>query len=84
MIKPQGSKILIKVDEKTETKSGIKIISNTHIITEDAEILAIGPEVSKVKIGDRIMFKTWVLDQIKIGEETHHFLDEKDILAICE
>jgi len=80
-MKPLNYKIQLRVERLTQTKSGIELTGNTLII-EEAEVLAIGSRVTTIKKGDNVLFKSWALDNVTIGDEIYSFIEEKDILAI--
>lgn len=82
-IKPQGSNILIEVEER-QAKGGIIVASDNSIITEIATVKAIGPDVREVQVGDKVMFKSWNLDITEIDDQKYPFLEEKAILAIIK
>jgi len=80
-MKPLNYKIQLRIERLTHTKSGIELTGNTLII-EEAEVLAIGSKVTTIKKGDNVLFKSWALDNVTIGDEIYSFIEEKDILAI--
>ncbi|HLD30576.1 MAG TPA: co-chaperone GroES [Patescibacteria group bacterium] len=92
-IKPLGDRVVIKpiLEDKT-TKSGIVLPQTVDKEKpEQGEVLAIGPgkildngQVSPmgVKVGDKVMFKKYSPDEIKIEGEELLIISEGDILAI--
>ena len=55
MIKPINDKILIKIEEKFQSTSGLDVSTvEQNLINEQAEVLAVGDEVKKIKKGDII------------------------------
>ncbi|OGF21591.1 co-chaperone GroES [Candidatus Falkowbacteria bacterium RIFOXYB2_FULL_38_15] len=92
-IKPLGDRVVIKpiLEDKT-TKSGIVLPQTVDKEKpEQGEVLAIGPgkildngQVSPmgVKVGDKVMFKKYSPDEIKIESEELLIISESDILAI--
>ena len=81
MINPLGQNVQIAIEEMKQTSSGL-ILSTEGLITEKAEVIAIGPEVKKVKKGDKILFKSWALDTVEINKEKISFIKEDDIIAL--
>jgi len=79
MIKPLHKNCLIEIEEMKE-KSGI-ILPDNNIITEIAKVIAIGEDVKKVKKGNRILFKSWSIDEVEIKKKKHIFISEDLILA---
>lgn len=81
-IKPQNNKCLISIEDLEKTKSGIIISNADNIIIEVARVKEIGDKVKKIKIGDKIMFKSWSLDIVEIEDIKYSFIAEEDILAV--
>ncbi len=92
-IKPLGDRVIIKpIAEDITTKSGIVLPETMEKEkAEKGEVLAIGPgrildngQVAPmaVKVGDKVMFKKYSPDEIKIDGEELLIISEPDILAI--
>lgn len=55
-----GKKVLIKADKpKTQTDSGFHIYEQWKSLPQTGEVLAVGPEVEEVKVGDRVLFERY-------------------------
>lgn len=67
---PLGHRVVAKQVEKTgKTKSGFYLPEDAKEAPEMAEVLAVGPKVKDVKVGDMIIYKTYG-SAIKVnGEE---------------
>jgi co-chaperonin GroES (HSP10) len=92
-IKPWGNKI--QLDFPT-TKAGALQVDTGASIQEIGVVLAIGPEVhtlrqveknkpvisTRIKVGDRLLIKTWDVDIITLENEVYYFISE-DSRAIC-
>lgn len=92
-IKPLGDRVILKpIRNEEATKSGI-ILPDTvdKERPEKGEVVATGPgkllndgkrsEMS-VKAGDKVMFKKYSPDEIKIDNVDYLVISEEDILAI--
>jgi chaperonin GroES len=92
-IKPLNDRVIVKpIAKEEQTKSGI-ILPDTvdKEKPEQGEVIAVGPgkildngsraEMS-VKVGNKVLFKKYSPDEIKIEEEEVLVLEEGDILAI--
>jgi chaperonin GroES len=94
-LKPLHSNVIVKAIEADEiTPSGIVLPETVgKDKPEQGEIIAVGEgSLSEkgekipvaVKIGDKVVFKKYSPDEIKIDNKKYLIIDEKDILAIIE
>ena len=94
-LKPLGDHVVIKALNKEEvSKSGI-ILPETvdKEKPEQGTVVAVGPgkmletgsrAVMSVKAGDKVVFKKYGPDEVKIDKEEFLVISEGDILAIVE
>ncbi|MBM3204617.1 co-chaperone GroES [Candidatus Uhrbacteria bacterium] len=94
-LRPLGDRVIVKPVSKEEiTKSGI-IIPGTadKERPEQGEIIAVGPgkmldngsrAVMNVKVGDKVVFKKYSPDEVKIDDVEYLVLSESDIMAVIE
>lgn len=83
-IDPLGKNIHIAVEEP---KVGVLDTSSRNSAVEYGEVLAVGEEVKmKIKVGDKVFFKSWGCDIINYKEKRHIFVNEDTgaILAIVK
>ena len=92
--KPLSNNVFIEIEEEKETKSGI-ILPDTVGKSEPikGKIIAVGLGKfsdrgeripMSVKIGDIVLFRKYVLDEIEIDNKKYLVGDEDDIIAIIE
>jgi chaperonin GroES len=94
-LKPLHSNVIVKpLSKETMTKSGIVIpdtISKEK--PEQGEVVAVGTgrlldngqiAPMSVKVGDKVMFRKYSPDEIKVGEEEYLVIKEQDIMLIIE
>lgn len=91
-ITPLFSNVLIKpVDAESKTASGIIIPDTVKEKPQVGLVMAIGeghisPKGDKekmvVKVGDKVMYKKWGGNEVKVGNEEWTIVEQKDILAI--
>lgn len=86
IIKPLGKRILIKKGQHEEvTKSGI-VLPGT--VTKDesiiGEVLAIGSDITEVKVGEKIIYEKYSGTEVKDGDESYLLLEIENVLAIVE
>ena len=80
-LKPLKDRVVAKVEKPLEkTKSGI-LLGEAKEKPAYAVVEAIGPEVSGVKKGDKIVYKEYSTTEIKVDGEEYLILKEEDVLA---
>lgn len=91
MIKPLGSRVLIKMKEGEETtKSGIILAGAAQKKPQIAEVIEVGPgevidgkaETMNVKKGDNIIVSEYAGTKVKYEGEEYIIVKQNDILAI--
>jgi co-chaperonin GroES (HSP10) len=79
-IKTVGTRIKVDIEIPT---AGALNTSSVKVAKEVGEITGVGEDVAlPVKVGDRIMFKSWGVDIINHEGKDHYFIDE-NTGAIC-
>ena len=90
-IKPLSDNILIEpVEKEQKTPSGIVIPDTAKEKPQEGKVVAVGPgrmEKGKrvppqVKVGDRVLYKKWGGNEIKLEGKEYLFVKEEDLLAI--
>ncbi len=93
-IKPLFDNVLIKpLEEETKTPSGIVLPETAKEKPQVGKIMAVGsgtvtddgkkvPMV--VKVGQKVMYKKWGGNEVKVGNEEWLLVEQKDILAVIE
>lgn len=81
MLKPLFSKVIVKIDEtETKTKTGIIIAESAQTPSLTATVMAIGPDVTAVNEGDRIMLDKFHA-KLDIGDGLT-VVEESDIIGV--
>lgn len=94
-LKPLHDHVIVKAIAKNEvTKSGIVIPETVDKEKpEKGEVVAVGPgklmesgqrAQMSVKIGDKVMFKKYSPDEIKVDGEEYLVISDSDIIAVLE
>ena len=93
MIKPLGSRVLIKMKEGEEkTKSGIILSGSAQEKPQIAEVIEVGPgekidgklEEMYIKKGDNVIVNKYSGTEVKYEGTEYIILKQEDILAIVE
>lgn len=71
MIKPFGSNVLVKPEQKKQI-----LVSEQGTLCEYGTVEAIGDEVTKIKVGDKIGFLIWGVNKLVVEDETFYFINE--------
>lgn len=94
-LKPLGDHLVVKVSKEDKTtKSGIVLPDTVDKEKQETgEVTAVGPgkllengtrAPMDVKVGDKILFKKYALDEFKLAEEEFGTLQLSDVIAIIE
>ena len=84
MLKPLSNNLLILGEEKQSTSS-IIIPDTAHKDRPSVgKIVAIGPKVKDVKVGDKVLLKTYMLDELEIDGKKHLTGQEDCVIGIIE
>ena len=94
-VKPLFDNVLVKpLEAVNTTASGIVLPDNAKEKPQIGEVMAIGQgvmddgEIVKnsmiVKVGDKVMYKKWGGDEVKVNGQDWMIVRQSDILAIME
>jgi len=91
-ITPLGDRVLVKPLEREEvSKGGIVLPDTAKEKPQEGTVLAVGSGrvledgtkvPMEVKSGDRVLYGKYAGTEIKIGDEEHLILSERDILGV--
>jgi len=86
IVKPLKNKVLV-AENASETKSEAGIILENVNSARDSKsgtVLAIGPDVTEVKVGDKILLDWSKASVTKINDAQRVLISEADIVAILD
>lgn len=93
-IKPLFGNVLVKpLEAESKTASGIILPDSAQEKPTIGLIMAVGDgnvtpkgerEPMVVKVGQKVMYKKWGGNEVKVGSEEWTIVDQKDILAVVE
>ena len=91
-IKPLFDNVLIKpLEAEEKTASGIILPDSAKEKPQIGLVMAVGPGATNdsgkivpmvVKAGQKVMYKKWGGNEVKVGNEEWTMVEQKDILAI--
>ena len=69
--------------EKAETKtaSGLYLPDKAQEKPKTAKVVAVGPATKQIKLGDRILYKSYSTTDVKLNGEDYILVKEEDVLA---
>lgn len=81
-LKPLADHV-VAVREKaaTKTASGLYLPDTSQEQATSAIVKAVGPSVTAIKNGDRIVYKQYSTTQLKLDGDEYLILKEEDVLA---
>ncbi|MBI2592280.1 co-chaperone GroES [Candidatus Saccharibacteria bacterium] len=65
----------------TKTASGLYLPNKAAEKPKIAKVLKVGKKVKEIKVGDRIVYKSYSTTDIKLGGTEYVLVKEEDILA---
>jgi chaperonin GroES len=81
-IKPLADRVVaVREEAKTQTASGIYLPDNAKEKPVMAEVVAIGPDIKEVKVGDKVIYKDYSTTDLTINGTEYLIIKEEDILA---
>ena len=81
-LQPLGD-YLVAVHEEAEAKtaSGFYLPGNAQEKPKTAKVVAVGKDVKQLKVGDRIVYKSYSTTDVKVGKDEYVIVKEEDVLA---
>ncbi len=81
-IQPLADYVVAQQEEAaSKTASGLYLPGNAQEKPKVAKVLAVGKEVSGLKVGDRIIYKSYSTTEIKLDKDEYILVKEEDVLA---
>ena len=81
-IQPLSDYIVATGEEaETKTASGLYLPDKVAEKPKTAKVVAVGKDVKQLKIGDRILYKSYSTTEVKVDNEEYILVKEEDVLA---
>lgn len=81
-IQPLADYVVAQPEEAaSKTASGLYLPDNAKEKPKTVKVVAVGPSVQQVKVGDRIIYKGYSETNVKVGNEEFVLIKEEDIIA---
>jgi len=82
LLQPLADYVVAQAEEaETKTASGLYLPDKAAEKPKIAKIVAVGKDAKQVKVGDRIVYKSYSPTEVKVGTEEYILVKEEDILA---
>ncbi len=81
-IQPLADYVVAQTEEAaTKTASGLYLPGGAQEKPKVAKVVAVAKEVKNVKVGDRIIYKSYSNTDVKVGADEYILVKEEDVLA---
>jgi len=81
-VNPLGDYIVAEPEEAPrKTASGLYLPEKSAEKPKVAKVLAVGPGAKQVKVGDRILYKSYSPTEVKVDNKEYLLVKEEDVLA---
>jgi len=81
-IQPLADYVVAQAEEAaTKTASGLYLPGGAQEKPQVAKVVAVAKEVKGIKVGDRIIYKSYSQTDVKVGTEQYILVKEEDVLA---
>lgn len=81
-VQPLADYVVAQTEEApTKTASGLYLPEKSAEKPKVAKVVAVGKEAKQVKVGDRIIYKSFSPTEVKVDGEQYLLVKEEDILA---
>jgi chaperonin GroES len=81
-IKPLADRVVaVREEAATKTASGLYLPDNSKEKPVLANVVAVGPDVKSLKVGDKIVYKEYSTTELKVNGTEYLIVKEEDVLA---
>ena len=81
-LQPLGDYVVATTEPaQTKTASGIYLPEQAAEKPKTAEVVAVGPDAKQVKVGDRIIYKTYSTTEVTIDKTEYILVKQEDVHA---
>lgn len=81
-IKPLADRVVAtRIEASNKTASGLYLPDNAKEKPVVAHVVAIGPDVKGLKVGDKIVYKEYSTTELKVNDIEYLIVKEEDVLA---
>lgn len=82
MLTPTSNRVLVQLNSAADKmEGGLFIPASSQDQPQDGTVLSVGPKVTEIKVGDRVLISKFAALEI---ERNTYLLTEDEVLAIVE
>lgn len=83
MIKPLRNMLLTKREANSTTSAGgIELVASAQERSQKATVIAVGPNVEGIAVGDVVFIQRYGGTEIKVDGEDYLLVDQDDLLGV--
>lgn len=93
-IQPLFDYVLVRpLEGEQRTASGIVLPDTVKEKPQQGQVMAVGPGATnddgkllpmRIKVGQKVLYKKWGGNEVKVGNEEWLLIEQKDVMAIVE
>lgn len=84
-LRPLADNVVVQAEQTTsQTPSGFLLPESSSEKPAAATVVAIGPNVKAVSVGDKVVYKSYSGTDVTVGKDSYTIIKEEDILATTE
>lgn len=68
-------------EAETKTASGLYLPDKATEKPKVAKVIKVGKNVKEIKVGDRIVYKSYSTNEVKINDKEYILVKEEDVIA---
>jgi chaperonin GroES len=81
-IKPLADRVVAEpVEAESKTASGLYLPGGAQEKPKVAKVVAVGPDVKNIKVGDRILYEDYSNTDVKVDGKSYIIVKEEKVLA---
>lgn len=81
-VQPLADYVVAQAEEaQTKTAAGLYLPEKSTEKPKTAKVVAVGKSAKYLKVGDRILYKTYSTTEVKVDGEDYILVKEEDVLA---
>jgi chaperonin GroES len=73
--------VAVSEEPEAKTASGLYLVEKSQEKPKTAKVVAVGKGAGQVKVGDRIIYKSYSTTDVKVAGKDYILVKEEDILA---